>query len=130
MFEMFEELHIIDDVNKTNEINFDLLNEKCIHKKIEKFKNEILYFIKYDFKNEYDNESELENLKFVTTYGNNKHAYLFKLSTSICIFWIHVYDYSIFNENKFNVQFVLYDSITGKKLNTKGMYYTDLVLDY
>lgn len=130
MFEMFEELHIIDDVNKTNEINFDLLNEKCIHKKIEKFKNEILYFIKYDFKHEYENESELEKLKFITTYGNNKHVYLFKLSTSICIFWIHVYDYSIFNENKFNVQFVLEDSITGEKLNRKGMYYTDLVLEY
>lgn len=122
MFAPFEELNVIN--------TFNLLNKNSLNKKIEKFKNEILYFIKYDFKNEYNNESELENLEFVTTYGNNKHVYLFKLSTSICIFWIHVYDYSIFNENKFDVQIILEDSVTGKKLNTKGMYYTDLVLNY
>lgn len=130
MFGPFEELHVIEDFNNSNEISFDLLNKECIHKKINKFKKEILYFLKYDFKNEYNTDEELENLKFITTYGNNKHTYLFKLTTSICIFWIHVYDFSIFNENKFNIQFVLYDSVTGENLNTKGMYYTDLVLEY
>lgn len=127
------ERDLVNEMEVTNELlkQSDILQSKDnnnIREKVLHFKKEIKYLLEYNFNKEYVSIDELDNLKFNTIYGLNKHVYVFELETMSSYFVIFVYDYSIYNENKIDVQIILEKGKS--RLVNNGIFYKDLVLNY